>query len=69
MIIFKLEENTGVDAYGIVANIALIATAMFVGISQGIQTLVSKYYGKGNKKYVNYILRYSIITTILFSIN
>lgn len=46
LIILKLEGNMGVSAYGIVANVALIAIAIFVGISQGIQPLVSKYYGK-----------------------
>lgn len=68
LIILKLEGNTGVAAYGIVANVALIATAIFVGISQGIQPLVSKYYGKKDKKHVNDILRYSIITTLTLEV-
>ncbi len=38
---WKIGGNTGVAAYGIVANLALVATALFVGISQGMQPLVS----------------------------
>lgn len=67
LIILGIEGNTGVAAYGIVANISLIATAIFVGIGQGIQPLASEYYGKANKLYLNKILYYSILTTIIFS--
>lgn len=67
LIILGIEGNTGVAAYGIIANIALIATAVFVGIAQGLQPLASDYYSKGKLVSVNRVLRYAIITAILFS--
>ncbi|MCC3866652.1 MATE family efflux transporter [Terrisporobacter mayombei] len=68
LIILRIDGNTGVAAYGIVANVALIATSIFTGISQGIQPLSSEYYGKGDMMLVNRILRYSMTTTIIFAV-
>ena len=36
----------GVAAYGVVANFALVATAIFNGVAQGAQPLISQCYGK-----------------------
>ena len=49
MIILGLAGNTGVAAYGVVANISLVIIAIYTGIGQGIQPLVSTFYGKGEK--------------------
>ena len=65
LIILNLAGNVGVAAYGIVANIALVMTAIFIGISQGIQPLASKYCGKGDKKTVMIIMKYTIISAIV----
>ena len=46
-IILGLEGNTGVAAYGVIANISLVVTAVYTGISQGIQPLVSTAHGQG----------------------
>lgn len=46
IVILKLEGNTGVAAYGIVANISLVALAIFSGIAQGVQPLISQCYGR-----------------------
>ncbi len=61
LLILKICGDVGVAAYGIVANLALVAIAIFTGVSQGTQPLVSKYYGKGNQREVNTLLRYGII--------
>ena len=42
-------------AYGIVANLALIVLAVFTGISQGLQPLLSRAYGRGNSGEVRYL--------------
>ena len=63
-LILGLTGNTGIAAYGVVANVALVATAVFNGISQGSQPLLSDYYGKNDDKSVQKILRLSIITGI-----
>ena len=62
LLILGIAGNTGVAAYGIVANLALVALAIFTGIAQGSQPLVSRYYGKGQKKEVKKVLRYSAVT-------
>lgn len=48
LLILHLAGNTGVAAYGIVANLALVALAIFTGISQGCQPLISRCHGKGD---------------------
>lgn len=44
-VILRLAGNTGVAAYGIVANIAIVCTAFFNGIGQGVQPLISTNFG------------------------
>lgn len=63
-LILGLTGNQGVAAFGIVANIAIVATAIFNGISQGAQPLFSEYYGKGDRKNINAALKLSIITAL-----
>lgn len=65
--ILKIEGNIGVAAYGIVANISLIAIAVFTGVAQGIQPLASEGYGSGNKKMIKQVLRYAVFTVILLA--
>ena len=57
--VFSLAGNTGVAAYGIIANIALVAVSIFTGISQGIQPLVSVSAAEKNKPELSKILRLS----------
>ena len=45
-ILLALAGNTGVAVYGIVANLALVGTALFNGLSQGLQLLASTIHGK-----------------------
>ena len=47
LLILKFAGNIGVAAYGIVANLALIVLAIFTGVSQGIQPLLSRAFGQG----------------------
>lgn len=64
LVILKLEGNVGVASYGIVANIALVGIAVFTGIAQGIQPLVSNAYGSGNGIVVKKLLRYAVFTAL-----
>lgn len=66
-IILGLMGNVGVAAYGIVANIALVVTAIFTGISQGIQPLVSRSKGEGDYRVSQRIYRYGILTGVITS--
>ncbi len=63
-LILGLVGNVGVAAYGVIANFALIATAIFNGVSQGSQPLLSEYYGKGDSQSVKKILGLGIKTAI-----
>lgn len=64
MIILRLAGNIGVAAYGVVANTSLVAVALFNGIAQGSQPLISDYYGKGQSKNVSTLLKMAIATSI-----
>lgn len=63
-VILGLAGNSGVAAYGVVANIALVATAFFTGIAQGIQPLISKNYGMKNVEGVKQLMKYASVTAI-----
>ncbi|WP_346890040.1 MATE family efflux transporter [Clostridium sp. UBA1056] len=45
MIILNLEGNMGIGAYGIISNISLVCVAIFTGIGQGIQPIISVNFG------------------------
>jgi len=68
LIILKLAGNIGVAAYGIVANIALVAISIFVGIAQGVQPIISNNFGISNYVVIKKILKYALSLSILFSI-
>ena len=50
LLILHMTGTVGVAAYGIIANLALIALAVFTGISQGIQPLISRAYGQDDRR-------------------
>lgn len=66
-LILGLTGNTGVAAYGIVANVSLVGISVFNGVSQGSQPLFSEHYGKGDKDGIKILRGLSIITSLLFS--
>jgi len=67
IIIFRLSGNIGVAAYGVIANILIVIVAMYNGIAQGIQPLISKYYGHGDMVTAKMILRYALILMAVIS--
>lgn len=67
-IILRIKGNLGVAAYGIVANIALVIISIFIGISQGVQPILSKNYGEQNIRNVKKVLNYGIITAVTFAL-
>lgn len=66
-LILGITGNTGVAAYGVVANISLVVVAVYTGISQGMQPLVSSAYGRGNRPQMREVLRYALGTTLAVS--
>ena len=66
-IILKLEGNTGVAAFGVISVISLVVTAIYTGLSQGIQPLLSIHHGTGNKRGLRSTRKYALITELLLS--
>ena len=54
---FKIMGDAGLSAYGVVNNIALIFVAIFNGVAQGIQPLISTNYGAKKEDRVNHFIR------------
>jgi putative MATE family efflux protein len=67
IIILKLKGNTGVAAYGIIANISLVITAVYTGIAQGVQPLISRSYGAGNSSQIRMVFHYAMTTMLIIS--
>ncbi len=67
-ILLKLIGNKAVAAYGIIANIALIGTSLFNGVSQGLQPLASISHGTQNIKEKKVILLQSLKISIIIAI-
>lgn len=55
-LILGIAGNIGVAAYGIIANIAIVVNAIYNGVSQGSQPLISECYGKGDHKSLRKLL-------------
>lgn len=68
LVILRIAGNIGVAAYGIVANTALVATAVFTGMSQGIQPLASEWYGLREWVKIKKLLSVSVVTSVLASV-
>lgn len=69
VIILELTGNIGVAAYGVVANLALVVLAIYTGMAQGMQPLISRFYGQKNQKQVQTVYRYALILMLLVSMN
>ncbi|WP_317855357.1 MATE family efflux transporter [Chakrabartyella piscis] len=67
LLILGIAGNIGVAAYGIVANFAMTAVCVYVGISQGIQPLASTYYGQKDTPSIRFILKYALSTGFVLS--
>ena len=59
-ILLHLAGNIAVAAYGVVANLSLIAISIFDGISQGLQPLASEAEGTGNSDAKKRIVKHSL---------
>lgn len=67
-LILRLAGNVGVAAYGVVANIAIVSTAIFSGISQGTQPLFSEFYGKNDQAVVRQLRNLAMGTAFVVAV-
>lgn len=68
-LIFSLEGNNGLAAYGIIANISFVVMSLFAGVAQGAQPLLSDSYGQNSLKQMKQVLFLSLLTTLLLSLS
>lgn len=59
-ILLSLVGTVAVAAYGIVANVSVVGTAIFSGVAQGLQPMASEAQGVGNEKGRKAICLYSV---------
>lgn len=67
-IILRLKGNVGVAAYGIIANISVVIVAIYTGMAQGIQPLISNAHGSGNTASARSTVRLALIATTISSL-
>lgn len=67
-ILLGLEGNSGVAAYGVIANLSLVVVAIYNGIAQGIQPILSASYGRGQQQKLGAIVRYAMIAMVVLSL-
>lgn len=67
-ILLNLGGNLAVAAYGIIANFALVAVALFNGVAQGLQPLASKSHGLANEDYEKRIFQQSLLIAIVIAL-
>lgn len=63
-VILGIEGDLGVAAYSIVANLSLFCAAVFNGIGQGIQPIISINYGAERYERVYEIVRLAVYTSV-----
>jgi len=68
IVILQLVGNVGVSAYAIIANMNIVVIAIFTGIGQGFQPLVSTYHGARESNKVRKLLKYGLLTSIVFGV-
>lgn len=68
LLILRLTGNVGVAAYGVVANISIVVIAIYNGIAQGVQPLLSREYGRRQDQHVRRFLAWAMGLTIVLAI-
>ena len=66
-LMLSLEGSTGVAAYGVIANLSLVVLAIYTGIAQGVQPLLSRSQGQGRQAEARAMLGWALGAMVLFS--
>ena len=64
-LLLSLAGSTGVAAYGIIANVALVATAVLTGAAQGVQPLISIAFAEHDRRTLTKQTRRGVVTAVL----
>ena len=65
MLILGIAGNVGVAAYGVIANLSIVAMSICNGLAQGVQPLISESHGRGDRMQVKKFLRWGILTSLV----
>lgn len=68
MLILDIAGNVGVAAYGVIANLSLVAMSIFNGLAQGAQPLISQNYGMRKTENVRKLLKWSILCCLVLEL-
>ncbi len=66
-IILRITGNIGVAAFGVISVISLVVIAVYTGLSQGVQPVMSSNHGERKPGNVKTVLKYSLITALVLS--
>ncbi len=66
-IILRIAGNIGVAAFGVISVISLVIIAVYTGLSQGAQPVMSSNHGAENSGNVKTVLKYSLIAMLVLS--
>lgn len=67
ILILGIAGNVGVAAYGVISNLAIIAIAIFTGVAQGIQPIISHIFGLRSSTLLKRNLIYGLMTSLSIS--
>ena len=65
--IYRLMGNAGIAAYGVIANLAIVFTAVFTGLSSGVQPLMCRVHGRQDEGALRYLLKLSISSALVMA--
>lgn len=63
LVLLRITGNTAVAAYGVIANLALVESAIFTGLSTGVQPLISRSAEADRRR----LLRWTVTTALAIS--
>ena len=63
LVLLRIAGNTAVAAYGVIANLALVESAIFTGLSTGLQPLISRSAEADRRR----LLRWTVTTALVIS--
>lgn len=66
--ILKYIGDNGIVIYGIISNCILVGMALYNGVAQASQPVISTNFGANKKDRVNNVFRYALKTTILIGL-
>ena len=59
---------SGLQLFGVISVISLVVIALYTGLSQGMQPLISRYHGAGEQEPVQMLRKASLATSLLLSL-